>query len=1059
MIDLGDEQADELRRACDQIVEREVVSGGGAIVKYLGDGAVATFESASAAINAAVHLLRSIDTRNRRVEGSFKVSLRVGISAGDVTWEDGDIFGTPVVEAARLEAATATDSILCSDVVRILAGSRTSVELEPAGALELKGLPAPLVTWTIPWQPLQSTAPPLPPRIGLSEANEFVGRADQMQSLMEAKVETDDQRLGVVMIAGEPGAGKSRLAREFARSAHAAGAAVLIGRCDDGVSRPHAPFIQALQLALGWDSPFADMLGGMRQELQRLVPSESGAQEIDHDDFIETDTGRLRLFEAILSWLEDLSSAVPVVFIIDDLHWADTPTLELLRFILRAESRARVLFVITYRSTGPDSVPAFDEFLVAAARESAARWIELDGLTEDAIAELLHSEPSASLVESVHRMTGGNPFFVGAVLQSLDGAEGESATLTPSKDVREFVALRLGLIGPETIKTLETMAAAGAEIEAALLADIVEFDAAELDSALAEAVAAHIIVELPGLPVRHRFAHSLVRDALYERIQPARRSELHNEIGSAIERRYETRIAEHVDELVHHFSHSAERGGGIDRVIRYGANAGRSAMRQFAYDQAVRYFGAVLQAMQQPSSTIDEAERCRAMLELGVAQRRNHDLASRATLLDVSDLSAKLAQHDVLVEAALNNTRPVFWAGENTDPARTFAFERALAVLGPDQPAERAKLLADLSVERHLAGDEEAHLRTANEALAIAQTLDDVGALAHVLHFRNLTWCHPDNVEERLRLALEMRTAAEREPEASRFEYGSWAVPCYFAALELGDIDLADQSLGAMKGLSFERRDVNLAFNVRMLEASRAAIAGRHEEALRLADEMLELGRSAQQLTAPVFHLGFRFNSAFHLGRLGELIESLAAMAKAAPAVPILHFGHSLALAEEGRTEEARHVLAPFLERRFAQVPFDRDWLVSICWAARIAWLTDDSEAGVILDRLLAPYGSHFASNVTNWFGQVDGFIALLDDLGGRSGEADERLEGVALAHKRIGAPAALATTLIDRAEIVNRTDQERAAPLFDAADDIAARSGLDGVHRRVQRARKRETI
>lgn len=1045
---LGDATADAIRRSCVQLITAGVESGSGAIVKFLGDGAVAAFDSASAALYAAIQIMRNMDAYNRRTDTPGTISLRIGISAGDVTWEDDDVFGTPVVEAARLESAAAADSIYCSDVVRMLAGSRAPVALESVGPLELKGLPDPVVAWCASWRPAGTQAPPLPARLEIPERLPFVGRARELDVLHTAQAATESGRLGVVMIGGEPGAGKSRLAREFGRAAHEAGAAVVKGRCAEGVGRTYLPYIQAMETVRGWDPPLCDRLGSHPGQLVRLQPSDAGQPApalVPGDD----DTERSRFFAAVASWLEDLSSELPLVFIVDDLHWADRVTLELTESILRAECPARVLMVVTYRDGGPDSSPDLERFLLTASRESCVQWISLEGLRVESVAELLPGGHSPGLAAEVHRHTGGNPFFVGAVAESLAAGAGGAAAVT--QGVREFVTGRLALLDPTTNAVLDAIAVAGAEIDVGLLYDVVGLDERALDDALGAAIGAHVLVEIPGSPTRYRFAHALVRDAVYERVPPAQKSQLHNAVAAGIERRYAARIDEHLDELVHHHSRSTEQTGGIDRVIQFGADAGHAAMRSFAYDRAVSHFEAVVAAMDHPNATVDSVGRCRALLDLGVAQRRNHHPDARATLLNVSDMAADLGQHDILVAAALANRRPVFWTGEPTDPERSFACERALASLPDTDSAARATLLADLSAERYLAGDDDAHRRLADDALAMAQRLGDVPTMANVLHVRNLTLCRPDTVQERIELSLAMREAVAASDASSRFEYGSWVVPSFAAAVEVGDLALAEDAIDALKSLSFEMRDVNLAFNVRLLETCRAAIAGRESEVLELAEQVLDLGNQARQRTAPIFHLGFRFHALFHLGRLGELVDELQATAEAVPTVPILHFGHALARAEIGQPDVAAEVLGPFAERRFAQVPVDRDWLVTMCWAARVAWHVGDRRAGALLHDRLAPYADHCATNITNWFGRVDGFLALLDALAGDLDAAETRFARTAAYHDRLPAPVARAVTMVDWAETVAPVDRARAVDLAEAALGPVLHAGLDGLHRRIR--------
>ena len=587
----------------------------------------------------------------------------------------------------------------------------------------------------------------------------------------------------------------------------------------------------------------------------------------------------------------------------------------------------------------------------------------------------------------------------------------------------------------------------------AVLADALGDDETAVEAYVEEACRARLLREMPDPPHRCRFEHALVRSTLYDAMAPHRRARHHHDVGTAIERRYSHRIHEQLERLAFHFSQSS-RGDAVDRVIRYGTEAGDIAVAQLAYEQAVHHYGIVVDAMRRPDANADDRDRCRALVAMGAAQRRCHHPDAKATLLEAADLAAMIGDDELLIAAALANTRPVFWAGESTDPQRSFVLERALGVLHDGDSPERAKLLSSLSVERYLAGDDDAHRELADEALAMSRRVDDIATLAHIHHFRHLTMGRADSLAERLELAVEMRNAVERSGTRSRFEFGTWAIPAYDAGVEAGDLALADEALSALAGVSLEIRDVNLAYNARMIQSARAGIAGRLDEAERLADEMLELGMSARQRTAPVYHIGLRFHVYLHQGRLAELVDTLAYAAEKYPAVQSLSAGLALALAEEGRIDESAAVLAPFATTHFGGLRFDRDWLVSMACFGRAAWYAGDAAAAAIVRDLIVPYRGQFVNNITVWMGLVDGCVALLDDTVGDHDEADRNFAAAVEAHRRLPAPAMLATTLADWGHVlVRRGDTATARPLLDEACRLAGELGLRRVHERATAA------
>lgn len=305
---LGDEVFDEVRRRHFEVLERQVDAHGGEVVKSLGDGLMTTFGSASDAVAAGVAMQRAVDAASRSGQHDAVV-VRVGISAGDATSEDGDWFGAPVVEGARLCAAAAPGQILVSEVVRLLAGSRGGHEFRSVGTLELKGLPEPVGAAEVAWTPTAATvAVPLPGPLAPEDGElPFSGRDDDLDELRQQWKAAVAGERRVVMVAGEPGVGKTRLVAELARSVHTGGALVLLGRTQEHVDAPYGPWREALR-ALVRSAP-DEMLerhaaehGG---ELARIVPEiDRRVEGLARPIATDPETERLLLFEAVTGLTE-----------------------------------------------------------------------------------------------------------------------------------------------------------------------------------------------------------------------------------------------------------------------------------------------------------------------------------------------------------------------------------------------------------------------------------------------------------------------------------------------------------------------------------------------------------------------------------------------------------------------------------------------------------------------------------------------------------------------------------------------------------------------------------
>ncbi|MGH8975814.1 MAG: adenylate/guanylate cyclase domain-containing protein, partial [Acidimicrobiia bacterium] len=244
---LGDATFDDLRRKHFALLREAVSRSGGQEVKTLGDGLLAVFGSAADAVACAVRIQQSVGQAAHR---GPQLAIRVGLAVGDVGFEEGDVFGTPVVEAARLVAIAAGGQILATTVVRNVAGARTSARFVDLGPVELKGLPAPVEACEVAWEPSSGDGLPLPTLL-TGPSRVFVGRAVEVariRKLWEAAVEGERR---VVLIGGEPGVGKTRLATELARTLHNEGAMVLAGRCDEDLGVPYQPFVEALRYFAG----------------------------------------------------------------------------------------------------------------------------------------------------------------------------------------------------------------------------------------------------------------------------------------------------------------------------------------------------------------------------------------------------------------------------------------------------------------------------------------------------------------------------------------------------------------------------------------------------------------------------------------------------------------------------------------------------------------------------------------------------------------------------------------------------------------------------------------
>jgi class 3 adenylate cyclase len=855
---LGELAYDQLRRAHFAALRRAIDEARGEEVKGLGDGILAVFGSAAAALNCAAAIQQAADLHART--GS-PVAVRVGLSLGDVIFEEGDVYGTAVVEAARLVSVARGGQILATATIRTVAGSRCAAPMRDLGTLELKGLAEPVATWEVAWEPAPTPSLPLPSLLS-DPGCVFVGRNQEMERLdgWWKAVAAGESR--GALLAGEPGVGKTRLAAEFAARVHATGATVLGGRCDEDLGVPYQPFVEALRHAVqhtaGQDpSRHLGRYGGelvrLVPELSELVPGLPNALQSDPE------TERFRLFDAVSAWLTATAADAPVLLVLDDLQWAAKPTLLLLRHVLRSREPKRLLILATYRNTEVGRTHPLTELLADVPHLPSVERISLAGLDEPAVADLLEQSAGhelrgakEELAGAIHRETEGNPFFVREVVRHLieTGAiqrqEGRWRLVVPvhalgiPEGVRDVVGRRLSRLSAATNHALAVAAVSGQEFELAVVERVCNLDEGTLLSALDEAATARLIVEVPGCASHYRFAHALVRTTLYEELTGARRAAIHRRVGEAIEGLHASRLDDHLPALAHHFARASAQQTNLLKAVTYAARAGDRALAQLAHHEAVAYYSQATDVFEAVGGTND-IQRTDLLISLGEAQRRAGQPAHRETLLAAATLAQRTGDSEALTRAALANNRGFFSAWFRVDDQRVAILQAALEVTSSDDSATRARLLAVLASELVFDPDNERPQRLAMEALQMARRLGDPVTLGHVLV---QCWIPMSTSPARLdHLAVELAEAATRSGDpAIRFWAAAWGS---VAAFSVADVAAFHRRLAEADRLVSELNQPFLRWAVTLVHVMKLRMAGQLADAEALAERALGLGQEA----------------------------------------------------------------------------------------------------------------------------------------------------------------------------------------------------------------------
>ncbi|MBV9664041.1 MAG: AAA family ATPase, partial [Actinobacteria bacterium] len=421
---LGDELFEEMRRSHFHMLREAVSEAGGSEVKNLGDGLMAAFPSAVDALSCAVAIQQAVARHNARaLDRQFTV--RVGLHIGEPIRDEADFFGMSVVIAKRLCDRAQGNEIMASKLVADLVGSRGGFRFDDVGLLSLKGITDDIAACTVGWT--QDVRRPLPAALVALQESSFVGREPELAQLEAAFERARAGEREVVLIAGEPGIGKTTLAVRLASAAGEHGAIVLFGRCDEESLVPFQPFVEAVTHYIE-STPVEELrrqLGGQGADLALLVPMIARRlPELAGVQRSGAETERFRLFEAVSNLFDAIGTDGPIVLVLDDLHWADRPTLQLLTHVIRKVTTAPLLIVGTYRDTDLVRTHPMAETLVELRRANLVERVPLRGLSrEDVIAMVAGAAPVSSadvaLGGALWQETEGSPLFLREILRHL----------------------------------------------------------------------------------------------------------------------------------------------------------------------------------------------------------------------------------------------------------------------------------------------------------------------------------------------------------------------------------------------------------------------------------------------------------------------------------------------------------------------------------------------------------------------------------------------------------------------------------------------------------------
>ncbi len=904
---------------------------------------------------------------------------------------------------------------------------------------------------------------PLPADLRHRAQGTLIGREHELAQLEELwEMASGREGSGqLVFMAGDAGIGKTTLTADVARRVHDAGAIVLAGRSPRETVVPYQPILEALR---HWalNAPARDLSTIAREygsELSRLIPElRRRAPDLPPPPADEPETERYRLFEAVVGLLTELSRSAPVLLVLDDLQWADRPTLLLLRHLARATSPARVLILGAYRSAERRG-DTFTNALAELRRDRLASQLDIRGLSESETAQLValraSETPSRAFAHALYEETEGNPFFVEEIVRHLLEAGVHAGSASASElqrfglpeGVKQVIAWRLGRLDAPALELLRVAAVIGREVDATLLERVVLLAEEEFLSALEEALAAGLLVESDEKPGSYVFSHALIRETLYEGMSAPRRARIHKRVGEAIEATQDRRQERYLPELAHHYTRGVVDAEDAEEAITYALRAAEVATAMLAHEEAAELYARALdvQGRFQPEAT---RQRCELLLALGEARVRGGERSQASSAFrEAAALAEQLGDGTALARAAIGASRRYVQPPGVVDTELIETIERALE-LETGRTVTRVRLLACLCGAIYYSAERGRMPALSQEAIEIATELGDPEARAHACGAqRRVLWDAP-HLQDRIEASTEMLTLARQIGNLElQLQAHAWLV---VDLLERGDRDAVDAQMEAFADGAARLRQSLFEWTSLIWRAMRAVLAGTLDRAERLAAEALAAGAPAEAVTASQYHAIQILAVRREQGRMGELEVAARRMVSENPGRLAWRAALANLLCEEGRLDEARDEFDRLAAHDFEDVPKDLDWMIAMTLLSDVCADLGDAARAALLYAKLEPYAdvNVVIGLAAVCLGSAASFLGKLAATMGDTERATEHFERALSANAALPAPACLARTQVDYARMLG--SDRRADELLKAASKAAMQHDLGSVARKV---------
>ena len=687
----------------------------------------------------------------------------------------------------------------------------------------------------------------------------FIGRESERAEARRLLERAVAGQGGVLLLGGEPGVGKTRLAEEVLAEGRERGCLALTGRCYETEGTP--PFIPWVEIVersarVNPSVGFREALGDAAPEVAKLVPElRRMFPDIPPPVELPPEQQRRYLFNGFVEFVERGARITPHVMLIDDLHWADESTLLLLQHFAQRLEQIPLLIVGTYRDVDLDVERPFAETLEALTRQRLAHRLALGRLSEGSVGKMLRSlseqDPPAALVTAVYAETEGNPFFTEEVFQHLseegrlfdEAGNWQSDLRVEDLEVPEGIRLVIGRrvkrLSAEARRVLASAAIVGRSFEIRLLEALGDAKGDALEAAIEEAEAARLILTTPsGREPRWEFAHGLIRQTLEHSLSLMRRQRAHLRVAEAMERVYGDRVERHASDVAHLYQAGVAADPG--KTVRFLTLAGDQSMEAGAFDEALRQFTDAVSIQEDQDDDEARSQVADLQYKKGIALRSLGRFSEAVEALRPA-LVVFEEHHDLegIARIATDMADQTSWIPGRVRAARDVA-KRALAAVGESPTGARCLMLALLARFSSLTGDPyEVSRDPLVEAEALAVELDRPELTAEVLTAR--TRFHWSYMQFPQAIEVGLRGADLRRQRGELYEVAELYWQLQGSAYSAGRLSQAAELAQELKPLAAHRGHLYATWVYRNFEARRHLVTtGDLAEAVERASRDIE---------------------------------------------------------------------------------------------------------------------------------------------------------------------------------------------------------------------------